>query len=448
MDNQTLKEMARELGVSAGDLYALAPQNDPFNTGRPADYVNGEWFADLWRRFRYGTGVHIRRVHYQVMSQDPPVLMPPGISNNKGNGQKDVRLPYINTEECWRFLSQCSKTARYLKLIPIEAFVDRRNPSPRIYTQWREEEPSILIDRGLWDTPTIPDFPATPRYWVNNYIPEQRYHLELWAEKSTMDDILVPLCERFGVNLVTGLGELSITAVLDMINRSREERPARICYISDFDPAGRSMPVAVSRKIEWFLRDRGLDEYDIRLFPIVLTSDQVQSYRLPRTPIKDNERRAGRFEEVHGEGAVELDALEALYPGALSTILTEWIEQYYDQTLARKTRNAQADLEDDLEAVQSEIKEDYAERIEELEAEYNQLKLNFDQSVASIAERMMVLWDEIENRLYRSAPDINDYPVPEAEESEETGEPLYDSSRSYLDQIFYYKDFQGKEARV
>ncbi len=52
---------------------------------------------------------------------------------------------------------------------------------------------------------------------------------------------------------------------------------------------------------------------DVRVFPVVLTLDQVQYYQLPRTPIKETERRRGGFEGRYGEDAVELDALEALY---------------------------------------------------------------------------------------------------------------------------------------
>ena len=50
-------------------------------------------------------------------------------------------------------------------------------------------------------------------------------------------------------------------------------RPARMFYIADFDPAGHGMPVSVTRKIEFFLADRNLD-LDIRLQPIVLTLPQ------------------------------------------------------------------------------------------------------------------------------------------------------------------------------
>src|SRR5436309_15833979 len=124
-----------------------------------------------------------------------------------------------------------------------------------------------------------------------------------------MKDLLIPAWQRYGANQQTGSGELSITATLALADRLREvNKPARILYVSDFDPAGQSMPVAVSRKIEYFVRTLGLD-LDVRLFPVVLTLDQVQYYQLPRTPIKETERRRFGFEERYGEGAVELDAL-------------------------------------------------------------------------------------------------------------------------------------------
>ena len=79
------------------------------------------------------------------------------------------------------------------------------------------------------------------------------------------------------------------------------------------------MPVAVARKIEFEIRSNDLD-IDIQVRPIILTHKQCKKYRLPRTPIKETERRAAHFEARFGEGATELDALEALHPGELHGI--------------------------------------------------------------------------------------------------------------------------------
>jgi hypothetical protein len=78
MDYAHIKTLAREQGCRVTDLIALAPQNDPFYVGTAGQQELGRWFAGLWQRFGCGAGVHLRRVHYQVISQELQVLMPNG----------------------------------------------------------------------------------------------------------------------------------------------------------------------------------------------------------------------------------------------------------------------------------------------------------------------------------------------------------------------------------
>jgi hypothetical protein len=146
-----------------------------------------------------------------------------------------------------------------------------------------------------------------------------------------MNDILIPLAQENKCVLQTATGEISLTRCNELVART-SGRPVRIIYISDFDPGGESMPLAAARKIEWLLQETGLD---IQLHPVVLTHDQCVEYGLPRTPIKETEGRAGRFEERHGEGATELDALEALRPGMFAEIVQDAVnlfrsEEYLD----------------------------------------------------------------------------------------------------------------------
>ena len=112
----------------------------------------------------------------------------------------------------------------------------------------------------------------------------------------------------------------------EMMKRIVElDRPARIFYLSDFDPGGISMPMSVARKIEYAIRsdNPGLN---LQLIPLVLSRDQVIQYRLPTIPIKETEVRADKFRERQQvDGAVELDALEALHPGELARIVSDAI---------------------------------------------------------------------------------------------------------------------------
>ncbi len=429
---EQIKQLARETGQRVTDLIPLAPQNDPFYTGTPGDWALAEWFAGLWQAFRYTTKVHIRRVHYQIVSQNPPVVMPNG-------------LPYENTEGCWNILNLASKAARYLQLVDPQSFVDRRNPEAVVYAAHRTPEPEVWATSRLWGSQLrLPDFPELPGYRVSGYEPAQAFHLELWCEKSTMNDVLEPLCQHYGMNLQTGLGELSITATLALVHRLQEGgRPARIFYVSDFDPAGQSMPVSVSRKVEYFVRTLGL-EVDVCVFPVILTLEQVQYYQLPRTPIKDTERRRGGFEDRYGEGAVELDALEALYPGELQNVLSQCIEYYYDTTLAERTQEVQARLERDLGLIWQQVTSRFSGDVEALRAVHAQLAQEFGSRMAAYGEQAQAVWQAMRSELDVSVPNLEYYPLPEPAFAGEFGDGLYNSERDYLEQIEAYKQFQGK----
>ncbi len=252
------------------------------------------------------------------------------------------------------------------------------------------------------------------------------------------------MCQRYGANLQTGSGELSITATLALADRLREvNKPARIFYVSDFDPAGQSMPVAVSRKLEYFIRRSGL-ELDVRVFPVVLTLDQVQYYCLPRTPIKETERRRLGFESRHGEGAVELDALEALYPGELTSVLSQYIEEYYDASLDAQVAEVEAQLQERLEGLREQIVSRFADDIDLVREEHTQLREEFTGRMQGCRTRLLDLWQAMKQEMALSAPRLDGYVLPQAAIANEIGEGLYDSTRDYIEQIEAYKEFQGR----
>jgi hypothetical protein len=434
---EALKDLANSIRTqyhikcSVNDLIALAAQNDPFYVGTESDKVTGRWFADLWERFGYMSHIHLRRVHYQIISQETLVFMP--------NGK-----PYENTEGCWDFLIQASKAARYLEYVDAESFVDRRNPDPVINAFWGHTPPAIIPYDEQDAALIFPPFPALPSLFIMDYRGQQAYQLEIWCEKSTMNDVLQPLCQRYAANLVTGIGEQSITQTIALVNRAAQnQKPVRIFYVSDFDPAGKSMPVAVARKAEYYIRKLH-PELDFRLFPVVLTEEQVRIYQLPRTPIKDSERRKDRFEETYGTGAVELDALEALHPGTLESILREHLDCYYDKTLSSRVWRAEERLRDELDSIQADIYQDYQDEFDALQMEYERIRADFQDRMASYTERQQALWQVIREQLSSMCPDITDYPIPEANEAEEIGEGLFNSLRSYKEQLIAYKEFQGK----
>ncbi len=470
MNFETIKELAKSSNLRVTDLIALAPANDPFYVGRPSEMEAAQWFSDLWQRFGYVRGVHLRRVHYQIVSQNSPVKRPDG-------------KIYENTENCWDYLNNASKWARYLGLVPAAHFVDRRNPEAIINALWpkpgdfgyQDPTPNYEIeDFAVWSdyqTPTLPELPDIPaalpdlpRFYVQGYTgAQQAFHVEIWGEKTTMNDVLIPLCRRFRCNLITGAGELSITAVIEFLKRVRDaDRPARILYVSDYDPAGMGMPISIARKIEFYQRSDGYGDLDIRLHPIALTTDQVERYNLPRVPVKDSDLRKAGWEASHGEGQVELDALEALHPGELLRIVQRAMLGYFDLGLdnrawdARKVlsralgdevdrvRLAWGDEHNELIADYTALWEDFSHTraaFAELAARFQPQIDAYQERLADIVERASNLYKAVKEDLDEVEVDMPDVPTPEL--PEESMALLYDSARDYVDQLIYYKSYRS-----
>ena len=444
---EELKALAKEEGRPLESMYALSGSNDPFIVDMPRRQEAAEWFARFWREFAAESSrLHIRRIHYRLISSTRPFQRP--------NGEA-----YENTEACWDALCNAGRDARYLGLIPRGPIIDRRNPEPMIYIADEELKAAVISGSSGWlESLSLDDLPE-PKLWLPGGVVEppvipQRYHLEMFCEKSTANDILFPLGEQNRVNVVTGVGEMSLTRVEELIERirtiGRTGRRVRIIYVSDFDPAGLGMPVSVARKIEYDIRNER-EAHDIQLRWVVLTHEQCVQYRLPRTPLKETERRAEKFEARFGEGATELDALEALHPGELRRILQREIDRYRDRGLARRISNVTKKARDDVIAAERRVRARHAEAIAQVEADHEALV----SELAELRERIADLqsefedgaqpvFDAIEADLAAELPSADDYEWPEPKGGDEDDDPLYDSSREYFDQLARYREHQGK----
>lgn len=441
---EVIKTLAKERRQRITDLIVLAPQNDPFYCGQPAQQAAAEWFAALWRRFGYRTGVHLRRVHYQLVSQGDSTL-PDG-------------RPYENTDECWKDLGAAGAAARYLGLVDPEAFEDHRNPDPHVFVSGRPwyEEPSFTIDEPEWTLPSVDieldidlDLPRPSVMGYGYDVRHQPYQLELWVEKSTMDDVLLPLGRELGINVVTSLGYQSITSVVTLLRRvAGSDRPARVFYISDFDPAGDGMPFQVARQIEYWLRNYA-PEADIALQPLALTRAQVQEYKLPRIPVKDTDRRKTSFEDRYGEGAVELDALEALHPGVLATIVRQAVAPYRDMRLASRLANAEAAARAEVVAAWDAAVTPYTAELADIEAAMRDLVAGYENRLWTVGEELQAeltpytqRLEQLRQAISAAAADLEvelpARPEPRTARANEEGW-LYRSSRDYLAQIAVYK---------
>jgi hypothetical protein len=430
LDYDSLKAMAKSIGRRVTDLLAQNTETDPFYAGSPARRRDAEWFAAIWADHG-AVGSHLRRLHYRLISSTAPILKP--------NGSE-----YQNTDGDWKFLAEASLSARYLDLIPFDCLIDRRNNEPMIFAANLDADPdqerkvsSTVVDN--WANIDVPDMPALPFLYVNgldeNDDAIQEYIVEVWIEKSTQNDWLLPLCRRRGVNLWTGTGEQSEIRARELAMRANEYgAPVRIIYLSDLDPGGRSMPKAVARKVEFTIAKFNLD-LDLKLIPVALTPDQVRKYNLPRTPIKDTESRKDKFEQIFGVGSTELDALEATYPGELARLVEAEIDNWLDPGLKRRVSRAFYDAYLPLKKTEQLIRDQYAEEIKDLSERFEEIKAELEEWQEQAEE----LWETIAAELEENRPDLSDVEVPRSNAPGETDRfVLFDSKRDYFTQMDAY----------
>ncbi|MCJ7445352.1 MAG: hypothetical protein MUO26_12660 [Methanotrichaceae archaeon] len=437
-------------------LLVMSNGRDPFYCGSPADIEKAEWFKELWDKYNFTKDPHLRAIHYRHVSQVNPT--------------KHDGTPYRNIDSDAEYLIEAAKRARLLGYVDPDKIIDQRNPDPKIYrhlpgmfTEVAGNPHTSYDSSSEWTINGFGNAEITPfeayippinvgGYSYNTYL--QPYHIEVWCEKTTMDDVIDPICQKYHANYVPGMGFTSIPQIRNLLRRIQQlDKPTVLFYISDFDPAGSAMPVQVARYIEYWLQEV-VPDADIKLTPLVLTKEQVERYDLPTMPMKtkkyEDTEHLTRFELLHGNRVVELDALEALHPGELAKILEEAILPYRDLNLAGKLSDTQqqaqqvadAAWEDRTEPIQKDlvelenvvnpILESYADRFKELQAE-------LDSELRPHNEKLESLRHAVEKMADSLKAEIGLPEVPDAQVDPPDRDWLYDSGRGWLDQLEAYK---------
>ena len=218
------------------------------------------------------------------------------------------------------------------------------------------------------------------------------------------------------------------------LRASKYAVPARIIYISDLDPVGRSIPKAFARKVEFTIAKLGLD-LDLQLIPLALTPEQCRHYRLPRTPIKATQKGKDKFEQTFGVGATELDALEALHPGELARLLEAEIDNFLDAGLERRVQRAYHDEMLPLDQLEAEVKAAHAGAIKEIRDRFDEIMSDLDDLKDEAGDLWQTMADEMEEQL----PDLSDVEIPRSNARGKTDSfILFDSKRNYLTQMDLY----------
>ena len=316
-----------------------------------------------------------------------------------------------------------SKAARWLGHVPFERFEDRKNSEPveRIRANV-SPRPFLGVDVDI-GIPAAGDLEA--RVEIADFQGMQPFRLVLFGEKSSLEDVLGAVSDRYHADLYLAEGEISDTLIHRMAARAVVDgRPMVVLTFSDCDPAGWQMPISIARKLQ---ASQALDcpDLDFRLYRVALMPKQVRTYGLPSTPLKKSEKRADRWREAMGVEQTEIDALATLRPEVLTEIAENAIAPFYDPTLGLRVDRARSVWQ---EQAQAALAEQAGERLLERLREQAEAKL------ASLRGEI----DAINDAMRLSVEDVKLPPIPSVPEpvldQDPEEEPLIDSRWSYLEQ--------------
>jgi hypothetical protein len=365
---RVLEDARGDLHCSRADLTVLSTQVDPYRLDTPSGHRDGAWLAEqLDRAIGGDRRIHWRGLHYAIVAAG------------------DIRKPngeiYRNNDADWTWLANnAGKAARWLGYVDFERIVDNRNSEPIIHRKARVV-PEAWVSVGLdIDVPDVEDL--EPYAGVSGFESRQPFALSIFGEKTSLEDVLLPVARRFEADIYLPAGEISDSLLYRMArDGAADGRPMVVLVLADCDPAGHQMAVSIGRKLQ-ALHDLRYPELEFEVVPVALTVEQVRDLGLPSTPLKDTERRADRWREAFGVEQTEIDALATLRPHVLEEIVVAAIEPYYDSALddrvAVARREWQADaqrmLEQQIDDVTlAAVREHAARRLAELEAEIDSI---------------------------------------------------------------------------
>ena len=186
-------------------------------------------------------------------------------------------------------------------------------------------------------------------------------------------------------------------------------------------------------------------------------STSVVEYKLPPIPIRETDKRQNNFLAKYGvEGATELDALEALYPGELECVICKAVAPYRDTSVRRQIERVGAETRNRIARRWDESTASHRQRLRQLEAQTATILDGYRErlealrdalrcDLSPIGRELESLRQAIKTEFEEFEPNLPDRPTSQLTLPEQFA-GLFDSRRAYLEQLKFYKAVAAEHA--
>lgn len=307
----------------------------------------------------------------------------------------------------------------------------------------------------------------------------QDYYIEIWSEKSGV--VEESLAKPYGATIRPhSRGEFSLSMVQEALDIAAERgQDLAVITVTDFDGKGHDMPVSASRKLEV---EAALRDIEVELVHGAVTIEQVREYAIPGEPsktpkgleygntaAKGYETLTDMFREYAGQYPVEIRAFKSRYPAAFDTELERQLQQFYDADLADRLDEAieearaeagrrlhamfediRPELEAGFDALENAV-DDYRDRVEaDFDGTKRGVRRLADRDAeardrAKVPKRRSELRTQLDTIDTDDLVDDLDVALPAAT-PDGTEAALLDTTRSVLDQLDFYKQYDMRES--
>lgn len=242
--------------------------------------------------------ISVRQVHYRLLNNPP---------------MRNKRDRYENNSQCYDDTSDLLVRLRLTGKVPWEAIGDDTRPQ----TIWSVHTgPSTFIEKEL---------SGFLRGYRRNLQQSQPNHIEVVAEKLTVEGIIRPVCGKYNIPYSIGRGYDSITPVKAMADRFFASGKEKLVLLglSDHDPDGHGLADSLMSVLR---EDFGVPLEFVR---VAIKPEHITRFKLPAKP-QDAKKTSSRYEDFamkHGDSTWELEALD---PENIRKLLVEAIDSVLD----------------------------------------------------------------------------------------------------------------------
>jgi len=263
----------------------------------------GEQFKDPTFTF------HPRALFYKILQGN--FALPCNTYQERPHNRNEGFLIKYGTheeEEDWKKTTKYLTLARYAGIVEMNRVVDKRITAGVQPTNLPLSLKKDFTDVDKQYTPKVEfDIKIINEFPFKLQIPV----IILFSEKSELLGLFEYLANKYYIAYYIGMGEISVSGskqIYDFIKSN--SRNGIILTFSDYDYSGINIPVALTRKIQYFIESDASDKPNIIIYPFAISELQLPELRDPKYGIPKNPKVYQRIQKT--VSVYELVALELL----------------------------------------------------------------------------------------------------------------------------------------